>query len=73
MFNPDLPFSSVPLTVRINHIDATNGEVYPIYEQQYRVFLDPYSQIPTSTIPSQSLPNDPFFKPATDVGDIGHV
>ena len=50
-----------------------SGRVYPLYEQKFRVFLDPWPQYPITTIPSQTGTTATFFAAGTDVGDIGHL
>lgn len=74
VWNPDLPHSSVPITVKIDHIDRSTGYIYPLYKQTYRVFLDPRPKnAAPATYPSVDDSSVKFFESTKDVGDYASI
>lgn len=74
VINPILSHSSVPITVKIDHIDTATGYIYPLYKQTYRVFLDPRPKNGAPvTYPSVDDPSSQFFEDNKDVGDYASI
>jgi len=45
IFNPSIAVTSVPITIRIQHVDVATNNVYELYSDTYDVFMN--SQNPT--------------------------
>ncbi len=74
VINPVISHSSVPITVKIDHIDTATGYIYPLYKQTYRVFLDPRPKNGAPiTYPSVDDPSSQFFEDNKDVGDYASI
>lgn len=74
VLNPALSHSSVPVTVKIDHIEVATGNIFPLYKQTYRIFLDPRPKNGAPvTYPSVDDPSVQFFEAGKDVGDYGSI
>lgn len=47
VFNPGVAVTSVPISIRINHVVVASNDVYELYYDTYDVFMN--SQTPTPT------------------------
>jgi len=45
VFNPSIAVTSVPITVKIQHVEVSTNNIYELYEDTYDVFMN--SQNPT--------------------------
>jgi hypothetical protein len=74
VWNPAATLSSVPITVKIDHVEVMTGNIYPLYKQTFRIFLDPNAQNTNPTIYSSvDDPSVRFFQNGLDVGDYGPI
>jgi hypothetical protein len=66
--------NSFEIKVKINNY-VTNGRVYPLFESDFVVFLDPRTKLLSGTAPVASSESriTNFFDMALDVGDTGKI
>lgn len=48
IFNPTVAVTSVPITVRINHVTTSNNNVEELYEDTYDVFMNTLAATPAT-------------------------
>ena len=48
VFNPGVAVTSVPISIRINHVVVATNDIYELYYDTYDVFMN--SQTPTPTL-----------------------
>jgi hypothetical protein len=60
VFNPSIAVTSVPITVKIQHVEVSTNNIYELYEDTYDVFMN--SQNPTlqQTNSTRSSRSDSF-------------
>jgi hypothetical protein len=70
VFNPSIAVTSVPISVRIQHVDVATNNVFELYHDTYDVFMN--SQNPTVVV-SNSTRNTraDSFEDGKDIGDQG--
>lgn len=71
VFNPAIAVTSVPISVKIQHVEVSSNKIYELYYDTYDVFMNSQTTSLQQTNNTRSARGD-SFENAKDIGDQGY-